>query len=207
MPIPHRLVLSLCVLALSLTPRVIADEGDAPAADSNQAASVTEVGPAQRNAEEEEAARDVMEQLLQQKREAPVVQPTRDPEVAAQPSRVGAPAATVDLDPTVVGIAPGGEPPKLLPEGTFLVSRRGRLARSADGAHVLFTFEADGPDTPEAPMILLPCRKLQDMEDYVEKHGDQTVFSVSGEIHIYRGANYLMPTMMVIDIDRGNLEN
>jgi len=166
------------------------------------------------DAEAEQSAQDVMEQLLEQRREAPVVEPTREPEVIDQPARVGAPAATVDLDPAVVGIAPppagegaSAEKPKLLPEGTFIVNRRGRIMRSSDGAHVMFVFEADQPDAPETPMILMPCRKLEDMEDYVEKHGDQTTFRLSGQVHTYRGANYLLPTMMVIDIDRGNLDS
>ncbi len=167
------------------------------------------------DAEAEQSARDVMEQLLDQRRDAPVVEPTRDPEVTHQPSRIGAPAATVDLDPAIVGIAPtppgssggAGEQPRLLPEGTFIVNRRGRLIRSSDGAHVMFVFEADQADAPENPMILQPCRKLEDMEEYIEKHGDQTTFRLSGQVHTYRGANYLLPTMMIIDIDRGNLDS
>ena len=167
------------------------------------------------DAEAEQSARDVMEQLLDQRRDAPVVEPTRDPQVVNQPSRIGAPAAMVDLDPAIVGTAPAppggqaatGERPGLLPEGTFIVNRRGRLMRSSDGAHVMFVFEADQADAPENPMILQPCRKLEDMEDYIEKHGDQTTFRLSGQVHTYRGANYLLPTMMVIDIDRGNLDS
>lgn len=180
------------------------DGADAPAIRAEDDASA-EAGPAGAD-DPDAAARRVMDQLLQQRREVPVVEPIRAPAVVAEPSRLGAPAATVDLDPAVLGVAPGGEQPTLLPEGTFVVNRRGRLVRSTDGAHVLFVFEADAAGSPETPMILQRCRKLQDMEDYVEKHGDQAVFRLSGQVQTYRGANYLLPTMMVIDIDRGNLD-
>ncbi len=210
-----------------ISPVVSADEGDTLTVDaeSKPAAAVQDDPETTPETNPEDAAdpagdasaRDVMDQLLKQRREAPTIEPTRQPHVQAQPSRIGAPAATVDLDPAVVGIAPGAgnrasagggaDHAHLLPEGTFVVNRRGRVIRTQDGAHVMFVFEADGRDTPETPMILQPCRKLQDMEDYVEKHGDQTIFRLSGQVHTYRNANYLMPTMMVIDINRGNLDS
>jgi len=188
------LIGSAVALGMLGVSHTLAEESDAPPADTAPTSSSGE-----------DTARQVMEQLLQQRQQGPTIEPTREAEVTPEPSRVGAPAAAVDLDPAVLGVAPGGEQPKLLPEGTFIVTRRGRLIRSSDGAHVLFVFEADDQASPEAPMILMPCRKLQDMEDYTEKHGDQTVFRLSGQVHTYRSANYLLPTMMVIDINRGNL--
>jgi len=204
--------LSLCV---GVYP-ALADEGAAPAdeaAESTAAAAnadgdtLTVDADDTKAGRDEASAREVMDQLLEQRRESPTIEPIREPQVNPEASRVGAPAVTVDLDPAVVGVAPGAEAPALLPEGTFIVNRRGRVIRSQDGAHVMFVFEADGAESPEAPMILQRCRKLEDMEDYVEKHGDQTVFRLSGQVHTYRNANYLLPTMMVVDIDRGNLES
>lgn len=187
---------------LAVPPLIAAQQADDVTVEDN----ASDVPADAADADAERSARQVMDQLLEQRRESPAIEPTRQPRVEDQPSRVGAPAATVDLDPAIVGTAPDGEQPDLLPEGTFIVNRRGRLMRSPDGGHVLFVFEADDEAAPEAPMILQPCRKLEDMEDYVEKHGDQTTFRLSGQVHTYRGANYLLPTMMVIDIDRGNLD-
>ena len=149
----------------------------------------------------------VMEQLMDLRPAAPLVNPVARPEVQSVPSRVGAPAASVDIDRSILGIAPGQEPPPLRREGEFLVSRRGRLIRSLDGTRVLFAFNADGKGTPEAPMILQACQLLQTMEDIVQQRGDTVVFLISGQIHTYRGANYLLPTMMKLAIDQGNLQN
>ena len=56
-------------------------------------------------------------------------------------------------------------------------------------------------------MILQACQLLQTMEDIVQQRGDTVVFLISGQIHTYRGANYLLPTMMKLAIDQGNLQN
>jgi hypothetical protein len=45
------------------------------------------------------------------------------------------------------------------------------------------------------------------MEDTVDRRGDTTVFILSGQVHTYRGANYLLPTMMKVAVDTGNLTN
>jgi hypothetical protein len=72
--------------------------------------------------------------------------------------------------------------------------------------HVLFVFESDEKDAPEAPMILVPCQWLQSMEDIVRDRGERVVFKVSGQVLAYRGLNYLLPTMFTVDFDRGNLQ-
>lgn len=108
-------------------------------------------------------------------------------------------------DPRIVGIAPGAELPKLRREGEFVVNRRGRLLRTADGA-AMFSFDADSRRAPEPPMFLMPCRMLQNMEQLAKDHGDETVFVLSGQVFVYRGANYLLPTMMKPAIDKGNLQ-
>ena len=43
--------------------------------------------------------------------------------------------------------------------------------------------------------------------ELIEQRGDTVVFLISGQIHTYRGANYLLPTMMKLAIDQGNLQN
>ena len=149
---------------------------------------------------------DVMEQLLKQREDSPVVQPETGPNIEYVENQLGVLATKADLDPAIIGVAPGQAQPKLRREGDFIVSRRGRLIRSPDGAHVLFVFAADGKYASEPPMIMQKCRRLEDMENYVQKRGDNVIFIVSGQIHTYRSANYLLPTMMKIATDQGNLQ-
>ena len=118
---------------------------------------------------------------------------------APTPGRIDQP------DPRIIGIAPGGSTPKLRREGEFVLSRKGRLIR-AEGGQLLFSFDADSDKSEEPPMILMPCRLLQNMEEMSQEHGDRTVFILSGQVFVYRGANYLLPTMMKPSIDRGNLK-
>lgn len=153
------------------------------------------------------SAEDVMEDLLRRRQPPPATEPQRDPERTQVPESVGVPAVTVEIDPDVLGIAPGQKAPELRREGEFIVSRRGRLVRSEDGAHVLFVFEADARDAPERPMIMMPCRMLESMEEIVAERGSDVEFILSGEVFVYRKHNYLLPTMMKIAVDRGNLEN
>lgn len=123
------------------------------------------------------------------------------------PAGVGLPSARLKINPAVLGVAPDQPQPELRREGEFIISRRGRLVRSPEGGFAVFVFAADSAEnaTQDPPMILQPCRLLENMEDYVDRHGDHVTFVVSGQVHVYRGANYLLPTMMKIYIDRNDL--
>lgn len=174
-------------------PPTPAPDADAPA-----------VSPPESDAAKAEAA---MNDLLGSRKAAPVIEPNQQtPTMQPLPS-AGAPAASVDIDPAVLGIAPGEDPPPLRREGEFIVSRRGRLIHAAQGGHLLFVFESDAMENPELPMVLQACQLLEAMEETVQRRGDSTVFILSGQINTYRGANYLLPTMMKIAVDKGNLTN
>lgn len=161
------------------------------------------------------SAQEVMDDLAgPQQPDPPVVEPSRQPDIRpVTPGRPGAPGrpgsrvptTRPNIDRAILGIAPGQDQPTLRREGEFIVSRKGRLQQAGEGGAALFVFEADGQDAGEAPMIMQPCRLLEDMEDYVARHGDRVVFIVSGQVHTYRGANYLLPTMMKLAVDQGNL--
>ncbi|MFW6060881.1 MAG: hypothetical protein ACODAQ_11935 [Phycisphaeraceae bacterium] len=171
---------------------------DAPATDADESAA---------DESDTDDSDETMQQLLQQRAAPPTVQPQRDEQAESVPNRVGAPATKVDVDPAVLGVAPGEPQPTLRREGEFIVNRVGRLRRSPDGARVLFVFEADDKDSPEPPMILQECQYLETMENIVQERGSQVRFKVSGQVHTYRGANYLLPTMMTLEMDRGDMEN
>lgn len=154
----------------------------------------------------ESDAAKAMEDLLGSREAAPVIEPIK--KNAMEPGAdVISPATSIAIDPAVLGVAPGEDPPPLVREGEFIVNRRGRLIRSAESGHRLFVFEADARPTPELPMIMQACRLLEAMEDTVDRRGETTVFIVSGQVHAYRGANYLLPTMMKPAADSGNLTN
>jgi len=131
---------------------------------------------------------------------------------AEQPAAVGdlgsSPSArrpALDVVAKPVGAAPGVPSPKLRREGQYIRMRRGRIARSAQADGVLFVFDSDGSSMADPPLALVPCQTLQSMEQQVHKLGDRTVFVLSGQVLEYRGANYLLPTMMKIAVNRGNL--
>lgn len=129
------------------------------------------------------------------------------PKPAPVPPSAASVGRTVSPDPRIIGTAPGQRRPKLRREGEFLINRRGRLVSSGDAAQKMFVFDADSAAAPETPMLLLPCRLLENMEALAKDRGDRMVFQLSGQVFAYRGANYLLPTMMRPAINKGNLRN
>jgi hypothetical protein len=89
-------------------------------------------------------------------------------------------------------VAPGGTPTKVTREGTLLLDRVGRLTRGDDGKTFEFTIDSDGRRMTDAPMILLPNRRLQQLEDRVQSSYRDLKIRASGEVMEYRGRNYLL---------------
>ncbi len=188
-------------------------ESTAPVIEPDQSESVPAVAdqpplaePEPKAETDETAAAQAMDDLLESREAAPII----EPEGKAQPwsqSGFASPAASVDIDPAVLGIAPGDDPPPLRREGEFIMNRRGRLISVTESGHRLFVFESDASQSPELPLVMQACQLLETMEDTVDRRGDATTFILSGQVHTYRGANYLLPTMMKIAVDTGNLTN
>lgn len=134
------------------------------------------------------------------------------PPATTTPPAVTPPAATPTPSPTVPptprpASSPGtGEPivepattgTRLLRENTFITQRRGRMTRSMTNDWV-FTMDADAKGKGEPAMVLMPCMNLQNMEKTVERAGEGTSFTVSGTVYVYKGRNYLLPTMYVVN--------
>lgn len=106
----------------------------------------------------------------------------------------------------------GGEgSPRLRREGTAIVSQTGRLSRG--GRNWVFTIDNDADTRPGAPgaeevapLEILPCLNLSEMERLFERHGNALRFTISGIVYTFKERNMLLPTMYVIDVDRdGNL--
>lgn len=118
---------------------------------------------------------------------------------------VAAPSGTPSSGAGTVSVGPGGTPgtsvgpgAKLLREGSFLASRRGRMVRSSEGAW-LFVFDSDSSTKAEPPMTMMPCLNLQAMEKLAERGGDALSYTVSGQVFVYKNRNYLLPTLYVIN--------
>lgn len=197
-PIGWMLILAVAGLASWATAQEPASApASAPTAASNTPAEATP------------SAEEVMKQLLEKRQPTTAAEPTRRPAATDVPAGSVTPAS----DPGLMGTAPNLFAPgasrdaNLKREGEFIVNRRGRIVRSPSGGHSLFVFEADGQQASEAPMLLLPCQLTQSREDMVQERSDRTVFIVSGQVFVYRGTNYLLPTMMKQDFDRGNIQH
>jgi hypothetical protein len=90
-------------------------------------------------------------------------------------------------------VAPDVPPQRVLREGTLLLDRIGRLTPAADGKTFELTLEADGGNgLADPPLVLLPNRRLMQLEDQVLNSYQDQKIRVSGEITEYRGRNYLL---------------
>lgn len=86
----------------------------------------------------------------------------------------------------------------------------GKAGRAKDAAE-----NATAPDAQAAsdeaslnvgPMRLIPCLNLQEMERLTQSHAVPLEFKISGQVFVYNGRNYLLPTMYLIEADRdGNV--
>ena len=81
--------------------------------------------------------------------------------------------------------------------GTMVLWRHGWMVREPGGAWS-FVFGADATGLNDPPMILLPCRMLEDMERHALRSSPNEPLLLSGRITRYRGRNYLLPTMFRI---------
>ncbi len=93
---------------------------------------------------------------------------------------------------------------KLLREGTFLTARRGRVARGVTG-ELLFTFDADAQGRSDGPMVLLPCMNLAGMEKILDRAGESVTFTLSGQVFVYKGRNYILPTLYQVNRRGGDV--
>lgn len=147
------------------------------------------------------SAEQVIQELLQQRQEAPAVDPVR-------PALTPAPTTGNITDRRVLGVAPDllQQALGLRREGDFVLSRRGRFVQGESGNPPLFVFAADGARAAEPPLIMAPSQLTEQVEKILQEQGDWSVFTVTGQVLTYRGANYLLPTLIVEDFEQSNLK-
>lgn len=126
---------------------------------------------------------------------APTTTPA--PRPAASPAGNPAPASPLTTAPTAP--APAATlPGKLVREGTFITSRRGRVIRAGSGEW-MFHFDQASAAPAEPPMILMPSMNLMAIEKLAERGGESLTFRVSGQVFVYHGKNYLLPSMYQVN--------
>jgi len=138
------------------------------------------------------SASEVLDQLLKTR---PKHQPIEPVEPGVEVRRSAAPSPSV---------SPNQDDLRLLPDGSMLVDRPGRLVREGDGW--TFVIETAGEVVRERPLRLLPCRMLEQMEIAAAGGTAPVIFVVSGEVTEYRGANYLLLRKLLVRRDMGNVQ-
>ena len=117
--------------------------------------------------------------------------------VDPEPLILGIPESELKVDPRTLGIAPGEPLPPLLREGEFIRNRDARLIPTGERGYAVVILDppADAePDAKATAMIVAPNRMLESMEALQKDRGDTLRFTVTGQVHTYRGVNYLMVT-------------
>ncbi|MEZ6211612.1 MAG: hypothetical protein R3B46_10260 [Phycisphaerales bacterium] len=93
-----------------------------------------------------------------------------------------------------------GEDRRLMSEGATILSAIGRAVRRDEG---VIEFVPDngigGAPTDGAPVVLMPTLLTEEIASLVDDQGDRVRFSLSGEVFVYGGRNYLMPVLYRIE--------
>ena len=142
----------------------------------------------------EDAADDVIDRLL--------------PPATTRPAESGSTLAPPDLaggqDLTSgdgeLALAPDTRPQRLVPEGTYVLDRVGRVRASADGRSLEFIFAADGSTAVSAadpPMVLVPNLNLMALEVALREDGSRP-FRITGRVTEYEGRNHLILEKVVV---------
>jgi len=140
-------------------------------------------------------AKQLMERLESRPRPRRAVDRVR---ASSSETAVVTPAAPATADAPAPKAHVDRAPVSLVPEGTAMVARRGRLVRYGPDSELAFAAD-NGPDNAvHAPMVLLPCRVLEQMEWAAGAYGDNIAMKVSGRVMVFQGKNYLLPTMYQI---------
>ena len=158
--------------AMLMTPATTTSPaGEKPPAEEGPASLPTTTAPA---ADEHPSSEDVARELMRQMPPKPIL-----PKAPPRPTTGAAPAASPKSP-----LRPG--------PGRIVVNRLTRLAPPKATAWFRLTFEADNT-LREPPLRILPSKLLETMERLsAGGTAPGARFHVSGEVHHYRGRNYIL---------------
>ena len=89
-------------------------------------------------------------------------------------------------------------------EDSSIVNRRGKIMRDSAGGWT-FVFDADASGLADPPMRLLPCLLLERIEEYARRHGNNSPALMSGQVYLYNGQIFLLPTVFRVPQERRNI--
>lgn len=129
------------------------------------------------------------------------VQPTDDPEVSDMITQIESRRNETRSAPQTGSPSEADEkaPKSLVPEGTLVTDRRGRLTRIKGKLAV--AFDGDANTKPDPPMIVIPSRALERLEAALGPTTDGVVVVFTGRVLAYRGQNYILPLLAQIEAD------
>jgi hypothetical protein len=110
----------------------------------------------------------------------------------AQPQEGGAGQAA-STEPAAPSRRP---PPPLLREGSRLVGTRGQLEQDPDTGWWQYRIETVDPERPDQVMIMLPTTRLEQIVDVVQASDEPVRLELAGDVYVYRGRNFLLPTQL-----------
>ena len=171
------LVLSLLVAVplLAAVPIVMPLRAD----DASTAPKSTQVAPPSQE--------QILEEILDDKAPPPS-KSVRNPN-----KKEKVPGVSVDLAKLLQ--APAAKLGPLVREGTLISRRRARLVHVGKANEIpVLIFQSETKDAPERPMIVMPTRKLEELEEFQAQYGQDANVVVSGQVEKYRGNNYLLMT-------------
>lgn len=104
-------------------------------------------------------------------------------------------AQTPEPQPVETIVPAPTTPPPLLREGTFMLQVKGTLHRGEQPGWWVFRVARNDPSDELYELTLLPCTLLASLEQLVVSMPDeQIVFDLTGQVFVYQGRNFLMPT-------------
>ena len=115
------------------------------------------------------------------------------------------PVSMVAITPASAPQDPPSVRPALIPEGSPMMERAGRLVRQ--GNWWTLAFESDHRDHPELPIKVLPNKTLEKMVETMQSSSIGLVFIVSGHVTVFEGENYLLAQTARRRLASGNLRN
>lgn len=125
-----------------------------------------------------------------------------DPSVEELLARVreAAPPTEVLLRTRQADGGAGSEDHRLVSEGVSVMSAVGRMIRRDEG-FVEFVLDngVEGEGAMDGAVVLMPCLLTEEIARLVDERGDRVMFSLSGEVFVYGGRNYLMPVLYRIE--------
>jgi len=163
-----------------------AAQPDAAQPDAEQPAAPTDA-PAPANPEPATADGPSIEQII------------GDLDRALGTRRVTNPTTAADREAGFTeAAATGGTPAGTRPAG-FMTGRRGRVMRMGGGEAVFVVDSGTASEVAEPPMTLLPCTNLSMIEALAERMGESATFTISGQVTVYQGRNYLLATTCTVN--------